>query len=101
MKLTFHTDPSHGWLFVSNHNMMKLRLNSKSLSRYSYRDNSGVYAEEDCDAAIIIRAAEERNILKVVINSSALFSSSFFLLRTSFFHERCFANSIKTRVRFS
>ena len=54
MKLTFHTDPSHGWLFVSNHNMMKLRLNSKSLSRYSYRDNSGVYAEEDCDAAIII-----------------------------------------------
>ena len=62
MKLTFHTDPSHGWLFVSNHNMMKLRLNSKSLSRYSYRDNSGVYAEEDCDAAIIIRAAEERNI---------------------------------------
>jgi hypothetical protein len=62
MKLTFHTDPSHGWLHVSNHNMMKLRLNSKSLSQYSYRDNSGVYAEEDCDAAIILSAAKERNI---------------------------------------
>jgi len=62
MKLTYHTDPSHGWLFVSNHNMMKLRLNSKSLSRYSYRDNSGVYAEEDCDAAIILAAANDHNI---------------------------------------
>ena len=62
MKLTFHTDPSHGWLHVSNHNMMKLRLNSKSLSNFSYRDNSGVYAEEDCDAKIILAAAEDHNI---------------------------------------
>jgi hypothetical protein len=42
--------------------MMKLRLNSKSLSNFSYRDNSGVYAEEDCDAKIILAAAEDHNI---------------------------------------
>ena len=62
MKLTFHTDPSHGWLYISNHNLMKLGLNATALSHYSYRDNSGVYAEEDCDAAIILDAADDHNV---------------------------------------
>ena len=62
MKLTYHTDPSHGWLHISNHDLMKLGLNATALSTYSYRDNSGVYAEEDCDAAIILAAAEDNNV---------------------------------------
>ena len=62
MILTFHTDPSHGWLFISNHNLFKLGLNASSLSRFSYKDNNGVYAEEDCDAAIVLAAADDHNV---------------------------------------
>tara|TARA_B110000977_G_C10894505_1_gene422751 strand:+ start:191 stop:454 length:264 start_codon:yes stop_codon:yes gene_type:complete len=62
MKLTYHTDPSHGWLHISNYDLMRLGLNAKALSTYSYRDNSGVYAEEDCDAAIILAAADDHNV---------------------------------------
>ena len=57
MNFTFHTDDGHGWLFVSDEQLIGLGLNRQSFSAYSYQDGAGVYAEEDCDAAVVIKAA--------------------------------------------
>lgn len=56
MKLTFHTDPGHGWLFVSHLQLQTLGLTTKSFTAYSFTDQYGVYAEEDLDAGTVLRA---------------------------------------------
>jgi len=58
MEFVYHSDAGHGWLFASNAQLVELGLTRSSFTRYSYRDFLGVYAEEDCDAAIIINAAK-------------------------------------------
>ena len=60
MNLTYHTDNAHGWLFVPNETLRDLGLSAESFSPYSYRDDSGIYAEEDCDATIVIKAIESQ-----------------------------------------
>ena len=62
MKLTFHSDPGHGWLFADTAQLTALGLDRTSLSTYSYCDGSGVYAEEDCDAGVITNAAKDRGV---------------------------------------
>ena len=59
MRLTFHTDPGHGWLFVSHLQLQTLGLSIKSFTEYSYRDADGVYAEEDFDAGTVLKAHEK------------------------------------------
>jgi len=56
MKLTVHTDPGHGWLFISRLQLQTLGLTTASFTEYSYHDESGVYAEEDFDAGTVLRA---------------------------------------------
>lgn len=56
MRLTFHTDPGHGWLFVSHLQLQTLGLSTKSFTEYSYHDENGVYAEEDLDAGTVLKA---------------------------------------------
>ena len=58
-KLTLHSDNGHGWLFISYPLMKKYGLSKDSFSSFSYFNNKGVYAEEDCDARIIIKAIKE------------------------------------------
>jgi len=60
MQLTLHTDNGHGWLFVSNTALNDLGLARESFSQYSFHDTSGVYAEEDRDAGIVLNAMECR-----------------------------------------
>lgn len=60
MTFIYHTDSGHGWLFANNAQLVELGLTRSSFTQYSYRDFDGVYAEEDCDAAIIIDAARAR-----------------------------------------
>ena len=55
MKLTMFSDPGHAWLFVSQAQLCTLGLTLKDFSKYSYHDRAGVYAEEDCDAAMVIK----------------------------------------------
>ena len=62
LELTYHQDPGHGWIFADNATLASLGLNSGSFSRYSYKDEKGVYAEEDCDAGILIGAMKEKEI---------------------------------------
>ena len=54
--LTFHTDPSHGWLEVKRSDLIALDIEDK-ISRYSYEKGSKVYLEEDCDQMTYLRAA--------------------------------------------
>ena len=56
--ITHHKDGGHGWLFISYPLMKKYGLSRYSFSSFSYLDDKGVYAEEDCDAQIIIKAIE-------------------------------------------
>jgi hypothetical protein len=60
MTLTFHTDAGHGWLFATHAELRMLGLNTSSFTPYSFRDSTGVYAEEDIDAGTIIRAHNTR-----------------------------------------
>ena len=55
--LTFHNDPSHGWLEVKRTDLIALDIEDK-ISRYSYEKGSKVYLEEDCDQMTYLRAAQ-------------------------------------------
>jgi hypothetical protein len=50
--LTFIADPGHGWLAVPV--QLYAEIGSPALSRFSYRSDVMIYAEEDCDAQVII-----------------------------------------------
>ena len=58
-KLTFHTDPAHGWLEVPRADLDALDIAHK-ISRYSYEKGARVYLEEDCDAALYMDAAKAK-----------------------------------------
>ena len=58
MDFIFHTDAGHGWLFANNAQLVELGLTRSSFTKYSYCGFDGVYAEEDCDAGIIINAVK-------------------------------------------
>ena len=64
MKLTMFSDPAHAWLFVSQAQMCTLGLTIRDFSRYSYHDRAGIYAEEDCDASLVI--AKHNQVLDCV-----------------------------------
>ena len=46
IEIIYHGDASHGWFFFSHELLEDIGLSSSSFSKYSYRDNAGVYAEE-------------------------------------------------------
>lgn len=55
MTLTFHTDPSHGWVECPITLINKLNIKDK-ISKYSYRRGDKAFLEEDCDAGVLIDA---------------------------------------------
>ena len=61
MKLTYHTDPGHGWLAVPRALLADLNLLDK-VTTYSYQRGGTVYLEEDCDASVLCAALKERGI---------------------------------------
>ena len=56
-KLTFVSDPGHGWLSVSHKDLLTLGI-ADSITPYSYMNLTRAWLEEDCDAGIFERAAE-------------------------------------------
>ena len=58
-RLTFHADPSHGWLEVDLADLEALNIASR-ISRYSYAKGNKVFLEEDCDASHYLNAAKGR-----------------------------------------
>jgi len=55
-KLTFHADPSHGWLEVPATDIHALHIIP---SEYSYRHGDKVFLEEDCDATAYLESARD------------------------------------------
>lgn len=58
-RLTFHADPSHGWLEVDRADLETLNIAHK-ISRYSYQKENRVFLEEDCDASHYLDSAKGR-----------------------------------------
>lgn len=52
---TFYEDAGHGWLKVPYSAVVFLKL-QKLISKYSYRNGSNVYLEEDADAPAFIKS---------------------------------------------
>ncbi|NJO65050.1 MAG: hypothetical protein HC836_45160 [Richelia sp. RM2_1_2] len=65
--MTFHSDPGHGWLEVSETIMDQLNILDR-ISEYSYYsfDEKKYYLEEDCDASILINALKQQRIEYVI-----------------------------------
>lgn len=57
-KLSFHSDPGHGWLAVNVRDLETLGL-MKKISHYSYVRGNTVYLEEDCDYGLFLQASKE------------------------------------------
>ena len=55
-KLTFHADPSHGWLEVPATDIHALHIIP---SHYSHMHGDKVYLEEDCDATAYLERAKD------------------------------------------
>lgn len=57
MEMVFLTDAGHGWLVLDTEAQSKLGLGRRDFTEFSFISRTGViYAEEDCDAAIVIAA---------------------------------------------
>jgi hypothetical protein len=59
MKLTFHTDPGHGWVECPISLINELNIKNK-ISPYSYRRGDKAFLEEDCDAGLLIDALKAK-----------------------------------------
>ena len=55
-KYLFITDPGHGWLRVP---LVDITDSGAPISRYSYRDHTYGYLEEDCDAGAFLQAVAD------------------------------------------
>jgi len=58
-KITFMSDPSHGWISVPRKDLELLEIIDK-ISEFSYQKGNRVYLEEDIDAPLYIKEAENR-----------------------------------------
>lgn len=53
-----YSDPSHGWMKVSIHKLIKYGI-ANNISRYSYYRNGSVYLEEDRDMKLFVVTAKK------------------------------------------
>ncbi len=56
MTLTYHTDPGHGWLEVTQADLTDVGLSYIDFSSCSYTDGKRLYLEEDCDMSKFMSA---------------------------------------------
>jgi hypothetical protein len=54
-KITFYTDPGHGWAAIPMVELERLGIADK-ISRYSYRKGATAFLEEDCDFSVYMEA---------------------------------------------
>jgi hypothetical protein len=57
MKLTYFTDPGHGWVRVKRDVLGRMGIEDR-ISQYSYQRGEYVYLEEDCDLTVLFKALE-------------------------------------------
>jgi hypothetical protein len=61
MLLTHYYDPSHGWLEVPIETIKALGVADK-ITGFSYKKDGNAYLEEDYDAGLFLKAAEEEGL---------------------------------------
>ena len=61
MKLSFYSDPGHGWLAVPLELLDRLQLLDR-VSHYSYLRGRLAHLEEDCDASLFLATARDAGI---------------------------------------
>jgi len=58
-RLTYHTDPAHGWLEVAIADIRELNI-AHLISEYSYIKDDRAFLEEDCDAFAYMENAKAK-----------------------------------------
>lgn len=61
MKISYYSDPGHGWGAVERSVLEDLGILDK-ITPYSYQRNNMVYLEEDCDLLLLIDTLKARGI---------------------------------------
>lgn len=61
MTLTYHIDPGHGWLEVTQNDLTDVGLSWTDFSSCSYTDGKRMYLEEDCDMGKFIEAYRQKH----------------------------------------
>ena len=59
-RFLIYEDPGHAWLSVDYDTLRTIGLRPQDFSRYSYRQNSRMLLEEDCDLPRFIKGYEKR-----------------------------------------
>lgn len=65
---THYSDPSHGWIAVTQDDLQSVGININMLSPYSYQYGTTIYLEEDCDAGLFLSALEAAGVQFKVVN---------------------------------
>lgn len=73
---TAFEDPGHSWLKVSLTDLFEIGLSYKDFSQYSYRNESHLYLEEDCDAPKFVEQWLNVNKKPITIKRSYSHKSS-------------------------
>ena len=61
MKLTYVTDPGHGWLLVTIAQVEHLGLTTADFSGFSYRKGDVLALEEDLDMGVFLDAYQAKH----------------------------------------
>ena len=61
MKLTYITDPGHGWLLVTIDQVEQVGLSACDFSGCSYRRGDVLALEEDCDMGVFLEAYQAKH----------------------------------------
>ena len=54
LTIDYLNDPGHGWYVLTPEHAAVLELTIDDFTTYSYHRDGTIYAEEDCDAAVVI-----------------------------------------------
>ena len=61
MTFKLHSDPAHGYLHVTAHDLQRAGLTPADFTTYSFTGlNGSIYLEEDCDMSKFAKRWEER-----------------------------------------
>jgi len=73
---TFHSDPSHGWLFVPWAVIREVGIDTDVFTTYSYVDEKGMYLEEDVDGPMFEKLYTATTGKRIAFQDEASFELS-------------------------
>jgi hypothetical protein len=70
LSMHYYSDPAHGWYRVRRDVLDQYEV-AERVSSCSYQNGVYVYLEEDCDAPLLIRAAEAAGTVVTIVPHKA------------------------------